>query len=161
VKAAKLVSVVFVITTLITGCATGYGALAGGGAVATLALVGAASSGADGPAPLTAAGGGFLIGLLAGAIGGAVASAVTRGQERRTQEQHDAEQQREHDTASLEERLRRLEGERRVPEVSPPTARRGRAAPQTDDQPAAPDTNATNGPVRLDLTPRAREFGSD
>ena len=160
-KAAKFASIIFVLTTLITGCATGYGALAGGGAVATLALVGAASSGPDGPAPLTAAGGGFLIGLLAGAIGGAVSSAVTRGQERRTQEQHNTDQRRERDTASLEERLRRLEAERNAPDNSASTTPRGRAARQTDDQRSGPDVIETNEPARLDLTPRAREFGSD
>lgn len=152
----KSAPAILLIITLLTGCATGYGALAGGGAVATLALIGAASSGTDGPAPLTAAGGGFLIGLLAGAVGGAVASAVTRGQERRTQEKFEMEQRHERDSASLDERLRRLEAERNPDAAS--TAPRRRAAGRDNDERAPAEVSAPSG---VDLSPRAREYGAD
>jgi len=87
--------------------------LAGGGAVATLALIAAAASDQPGETP-RAAGAGFLIGALAGAVGGAVASAVVRGRERRATEdmRMQLHLQRQRDEQAFEERLQRLESTR-------------------------------------------------
>ena len=142
------------IVALLTGCATGYGALAGGGAVATLALIGAAASDQPSDAP-RAAGAGFLIGALAGAVGGAVASAVARGRERRANEDTRLQLHLQHqrDEQAFEERLQRLESTRFSSTNIKPSDARPSVVKGADDVPAKADS--------AELSPRAREFSAE
>lgn len=139
---------------LLSGCATGYGALAGGGAVATLALIGAAASQPSEAPRATAAG--FIVGALAGAVGGAVASAVARGRERRSNEdmRMQLHLQRQRDEQAFEERLQRLEASRFSSAKSEAMdVRDPRDSRQRDEPRVKPGAN--------ELSPHVREFSAE
>lgn len=149
-------SAILLTVALLSGCATGYGALAGGGAVATLALIGAAASEPSEVPRATA--GGFIIGALAGAIGGAVAGAVVRGRERRANEdmRMQLHLQRQRDEQAVNERLQRLEAARFSSAKSEPIdPRDSRQSNVTRANEAPPK------PGSSDLSPRVREFSAE
>lgn len=143
----------FLTVTMLSGCATGYGALAGAGALASVATIGAAASGQMHPA--VAAGEGLVLGALAGAIGGAVASAVVRGRERRANEDLRMQMhlQRQRDEQSFEERLQRLEAARFSSAKSEPIDPRRSAVRRSDEAPAQS--------TPLELSPHVREFSAE
>lgn len=157
----KLTSIVLLFTTLLTSCATGYGALAGGGALASVGLLQAVSVKADNPGTFVAQG--FALGVLAGAIGGAIAGAIVRGHEHRKQEQLRADlrrereaRQRDSDEQALQLRVQRLEAERWSPARAPASEPPNSAA--KDATAAARNGHETKS---LELSPHVREFSAD
>ena len=147
-------AIVLTVALVSSGCATGYGALAGGGAVAMVALIGTAASGRGADLPPATAGG-FLIGALAGAVGGAVAGAVVRGRERRAAEDMRTElyMQRQRDQQTFEDRLQRLEAVRDSSAKSEPNDRQKDVAKPGRDAPEKMEAS--------ELSPRVREFSAD